>query len=218
MTLPLGKRAGFWISAAVVVHTLWTSAAPSMVYPLYAAQWDLTPTVTTAIFAIYPIVVVAVLIAFGSLSDHVGHRAAMLAGLAASAAGALLFALAGNLPMLFLGRTLMGVGVGLSAGPSAAALAAFAGPERIRSAGAVTASAQALGMAAALLVGGALIQYAPWPTRLGFGLLFGVIVVLFAAVWLLPPTATPAPRAGGGRSCRWCRSPCAAASRQRRRR
>ncbi|HEY4813322.1 MAG TPA: hypothetical protein VIH58_01525 [Chthoniobacterales bacterium] len=65
----LGQRASFWIAAAVVVHTLWTSAAPAMSYPLYAAEWRLTPAVTTSIFAVYPLVVVTTLIMFGDISD-----------------------------------------------------------------------------------------------------------------------------------------------------
>ncbi len=38
----LGRAASFWVSAGVVGHTLWTSAAPAMTYPLYAAQWHLS--------------------------------------------------------------------------------------------------------------------------------------------------------------------------------
>jgi hypothetical protein len=34
------------------------SAAPAMRYPLYASAWNLTTTATTAIYAIYPVVVV----------------------------------------------------------------------------------------------------------------------------------------------------------------
>ena len=60
-----GRRASFWVAAGVVAHTLWTSAAPAMTYPLFVAEWHLTHTVTTGIFAIYPIVVAAVLIGFG---------------------------------------------------------------------------------------------------------------------------------------------------------
>jgi hypothetical protein len=45
----LGRRAGFWVMTAVGAHTLWTSAAPSMTYPLYASEWGLTRTATTAI-------------------------------------------------------------------------------------------------------------------------------------------------------------------------
>jgi hypothetical protein len=49
VTYALGQRASFWIAAAVVVYALWTSAAPAMSYPLYAAEWHLTPAVTTSI-------------------------------------------------------------------------------------------------------------------------------------------------------------------------
>ncbi len=56
--MTLGQPASFWVAAAVVAHTIWTSAAPAMTYPLYAAEWGLNTTQTAAIFAIYPIVVV----------------------------------------------------------------------------------------------------------------------------------------------------------------
>jgi hypothetical protein len=39
------QRASFWVATAVVAHTLWTSAAPSMTYQLYASEWNLTHTV-----------------------------------------------------------------------------------------------------------------------------------------------------------------------------
>jgi DNA end-binding protein Ku len=42
----LGRRASLLVSAAVVSHTLWTSAAPALTYGLYAEEWHLTHTVT----------------------------------------------------------------------------------------------------------------------------------------------------------------------------
>src|SRR5712692_6532017 len=90
----LGQRTSFWIAAGVVAHTLWTSAAPAMTYPLFAEEWHLTHTVTTGVFAIYPIVVAAVLVGFGDVSDYVGRRTAILWGVGASLVGTLLFALA----------------------------------------------------------------------------------------------------------------------------
>jgi predicted MFS family arabinose efflux permease len=186
----LARRASFWVSAGVVAHTLLTSAAPAMTYPLYAAEWHLTQTVTTGIFAIYPIVVVAVLIGFGDLSDHIGRRATMLLGLAASLLGVFIFALAPNVVWLFAGRTFMGVGVGLSAGPSTAAMVEFSPAGQVKLASSITTAAQAVGFASALLIGGALIEYAPFPTRLSFWVLFVVLAALFVAVWFLPH-ATP---------------------------
>ena len=99
----LGRRASFWVSAGVVTHIFWTSAAPAMTYRLYAEQWHLTATVTTGVFAVYPIVVVAVLVGFGDLSDHIGRRLVMLLGLGASLIGTLLFAVAPDVLWLFAG-------------------------------------------------------------------------------------------------------------------
>src|SRR3984893_1460416 len=76
-----GRRASLLVSAGVVSHTLWTSAAPALTYRLYAQEWHLTHTVTAGIFAIYPISVVVMLIGFGGVSDHIGRRATMLSGL-----------------------------------------------------------------------------------------------------------------------------------------
>jgi MFS family permease len=182
----LGQRASFWVAASVVMHTLWTSAAPAMTYPLYASEWHLTPTVTTAIFAVYPLVVVTVLICFGDISDYIGRRTTMLIGLGASLTGVLLFATAPSVYWIFLGRFFMGVGVGLSAAPSAAAMVEFSPAGQTGRAGSITTAAQALGLALALLVGGALIAYAPFPTRLNFWVLFVVIAAIFSATWFLP--------------------------------
>jgi MFS family permease len=143
----LSQRASFWVAASVVMHTLWTSAAPAMTYPLYASEWHLTPAVTTAIFAVYPLVVVTVLICFGDISDYIGRRTTMLIGLGASLMGVLLFAIAPSVYWIFPGRFFMGVGVGLSAAPSAAAMVEFSPAGQASRAGSITTVAQALGLA-----------------------------------------------------------------------
>jgi MFS family permease len=111
-------------------------------------------------------------------------------GLGASLAGTLLFAVAPDVLWLFAGRALMGVGVGLTAGPSTAAVVEFAtaGPAGNSSqrAALIATVAQAAGFAAALLLGGALIAYAPWPTRLSFWVLAMLLAVLLVATWFLP--------------------------------
>ena len=182
----LGRRASLLVSAGVVSHTLWTSAAPALTYGLYAREWHLTHTVTAAIFAIYPISVVVMLVGFGSISDHIGRRATMLAGLLASLIGTVLFAVAPDVWWVFAGRALMGIGVGLAASPSTAAILEFTSPERAKGAASVTMGAQAIGFAAALLLGGALTEYGPWPTRLCFWVLAFFLIVLLVGTWLLP--------------------------------
>ena len=197
MPIVLGRRASLYVSAGVVAHTLWTSAAPAMTYRLYAQEWHLSHTVTAEIFAIYPIVVVAVLIGFGDISDHIGRRATMLMGLAASLAGTVLFAIAPGVNSLFLARALMGLGVGLTAGPSTAAVVEFATGRASGRAALITTVAQAGGFAAALLLSGVLVQYAPWPTRLSFWVLAVLLTLLFAGVWVLPH------HTGANRQSRW---------------
>ena len=46
-------------------------------------------------------------------------------------------------------------------------------------------AAAAAGFAAALLLGGALIAYAPWPTRLSFWVLAMLLALLFVALQLV---------------------------------
>ncbi|HEY4200860.1 MAG TPA: MFS transporter [Devosiaceae bacterium] len=182
----LGQRASFWVSAAVVLHTLWTSAAPTVTYPLYAAEWQLSTFTTTAIFAVYPIVLVVLLIVLGDLSDYIGRRATILLGLSASLIGVLLFALAPDVAWIFAGRAFMGTGVALTAGPAAAAMVDFSAPGQAGRASSIATAATAGGLALATIVGGALIQYAPFPTHLNFWVLAVVIAALLGAAWFLP--------------------------------
>jgi predicted MFS family arabinose efflux permease len=195
----LGRRASLLVSAGVVSHTLWTSAAPALTYGIYAQEWHLTHTVTAGIFAIYPIGVVIMLVGFGGISDQIGRRATMLAGLFASLAGALFFAVAPDVWWIFAGRAVMGIGVGLAASPSTAAILEFTSPERAKNAASVTMGAQAIGFAAALLLGGALTEYGPWPTRLCFSVLALFLIVLLIGTWLLP-RHTPGGAGGDWRS------------------
>jgi MFS family permease len=195
----LGRRASLLVSAGVVGHTLWTSAAPALTYGLYAGQWHLTHTMTAGIFAIYPITVVVMLVGFGGISDQIGRRATMLSGLFASLVGALLFAVARDVWWVFAGRALMGIGVGLAASPSTAAILEFTSPEHAKSAASLTMGAQAIGFATALLFGGVLTEYGPWPTRLCFWVLALFLIVLLIGTWFLP-RHTPGDVGGDRRS------------------
>jgi predicted MFS family arabinose efflux permease len=181
----LSPRGSFWTAASVAALALWGSGAPSMVYPLYAADFHLTPVVITTIFAVYPLSLVVVLIIFGSISDYIGRRTTMLIGVAALIVGSILFAIAPNVGLLFAGRLFQGIGVGLAMSPASEALVEFNSGPRSR-AGSINTAATALGLAFATIVGGALVQYAPLPRELTFWVLTAVSVVVFVFVSFLP--------------------------------
>jgi hypothetical protein len=110
-----------------------------------------------------------------------------------------LFAIAPSVWWVFAGRALMGIGVGLAASPSTAAVLEFTSPERAKNAALVTMVAQAIGFTAALLLGGALTEYGPWPAHLCFWILAFFLMVLLIGTWLLP-RHTPGGEGGDWRS------------------
>lgn len=181
-TLPV--RARFWTAAAVAVVALWSSGAPALVYPVYEQVWNLTPAVITAIFAVYPVVLVVVLVVFGGVSDFIGRRATMLAGLASIIVGVLIFALAPDVAWLFVGRIFQGIGVGLALSPAGAALVEYGRSTAMASS--VNTVATAVGLTIATVLGGGLVQYAPFPRELTFWVLFVVTVALAVLVYFLP--------------------------------
>ncbi|WP_328324910.1 MFS transporter [Kribbella sp. NBC_00382] len=182
----LSRKASFWTAAAVAGLSLWTSAAPTTTYPLYARTWHLTPTATTAIFAVYPIVLVVFLLVFGQLSDYIGRRTTMLYGLGSMLAGVLFFAVAPSVGWVYAGRALMGVGVGLALAPATAAAVEFSARGKAARASSVTTAATTVGLSLATIVGGGLIQYGPAPRHLDFWVLVGVIGLVFPFVWMMP--------------------------------
>lgn len=182
----LRPSTSFWTAAFVVVLTQWGSAASSVTYPLYAARWSLTPLTTTTVFAVYPVALVIVLVLFGAISDYVGRRAALLYGVGLLAVGGLALALAPGVEWLYIGRIIQGAGVGLSLGAASASLVDFNTSSNPARASSINTLAQSIGLVAATVVGGALIQYAPLPLHLSFWLLLILIVGALALIRFMP--------------------------------
>ena len=117
------RRTAFATAALTAALALWTSGAPSVVYPVYGRIWHVPPALTTVVFGIYPLTLLVVLGLFGGISDRIGRRAAIVLGLSLMAAGTLVFALAPSIGVLLVGRVLTGAGVGFAHSPATAALA-----------------------------------------------------------------------------------------------
>lgn len=57
----LGRRGAFWASASVLALVLWSSGAPSVLYPIYAQKWGLSSAIVTLVFASYQLALIVVL-------------------------------------------------------------------------------------------------------------------------------------------------------------
>ncbi|HEY0381217.1 MAG TPA: MFS transporter [Candidatus Elarobacter sp.] len=97
------------------------SNVPAPLYELYRVQFASTTFAMTAVFATYPLALVATLLAFARLPDRIGRRPVLMLGIVATAAGSMVFAAAHGVPELVAGRLLSAVSIGAvgAAGPPA---------------------------------------------------------------------------------------------------
>jgi predicted MFS family arabinose efflux permease len=189
------RRGTFWSAALVLALALWASGAPSILYPVYAAQWSLPPVVTTSVFAAYPFALLVMLLVAGGIADLIGRRRAMLLGIALVAVGAVLFAVAPHVAFLFAGRLVQGVGVGFAMSAASAALVEHSVFRSPRAASATTTVATSGGLTIALVGGGALAQLIPLPLVVTYAVLVAFAIVTFVLVALTPddrPATAPA--------------------------
>ncbi|WP_457100336.1 MFS transporter [Microbacterium sp. P5_E9] len=182
----LASRGTFWSAAAVLALCLWSSGAPSVLYPLYAQRWALTPTVTTAVFGTYPLALIVTLVLFGGISDVVGRRRAMMFGVALIAASAVVFASASGVGFLFIGRVLQGAGTGLALSAASAALVEHNISSNPRVASSLATASTSTGLTLALIVSGILAQLTPLPLVWSYLVLLGLGLVVLAALWATP--------------------------------
>lgn len=150
-------------------------------YAVYEKRFGFSPLVVTVIFAIYALVLVPSLLAFGQLADQFGRKPMMIAGLSIAMIGLGLFAAADSVWWLIGARICQGIAQGAMSGAATAALAdAYSGTDTRRPA-LLASLAQAGGAAAGPLVAGCLAQWSIWPTRTPY--LFGILAsVLLLAV------------------------------------
>jgi len=191
--MPLSRRATFWSASSVLALCLWASAAASVLYPSYEADWKLTSVVITSVFGTYPVALLLVLIFFGGVSDFVGRRRTMLFGIVLIAISAVLFAIAPNVGWLFAARALQGFGTGFAIGAASARLVETNTSTNPRFASSMTTASTATGLTLALVLSGLLAQLAPLPLVLSFVLLFVLAALAFVFVALTPddrPAAT----------------------------
>ena len=188
----LSKALSFWVTAATAFLAFAANAAASPLYRVYQVRFGFSATTLTLLFAVYIVVLLGTLLAFGSLSDYLGRRPVILAGLALGALSCGLFLLTQGEGTLFVARAVQGAAVGLISGAASAALL------DLRPAGTATPLVSSVapsgGQALGALGASVLAQYAPAPTRLVWWLLFAAFVIGGLTVAAMPE---PGMRRGG---------------------
>lgn len=185
--MPLAHPRRFALLASVTVAFLAAASAPTPLYPRYQAEWALSSLDVTVIFGVYAVAVLASLLVFGRLSDHLGRRPVLLASLAVQVLAMAGFALAGGLAGMLVARIIQGLATG------AAVAAVGAGLLDIdRARGAVANSVVVpIGTATGGLVAGLVVSTLPAPGQLIYALLAVVFLLQFVSVALMGETIAP---------------------------
>lgn len=181
----LGRRAAFALLASTALTLLTSSSAPTPLYATYQARWGFSDLTVTVIFGVYAVAALASLLVFGSLSDHVGRRPLLLAGLGLQVPVMLLFAVAGNLDVLLAARVLQGLATGAALGAIGAGLVdlhPLHGPV-------ANSSALMAGTASGSLLSALFVQLLPAPTELVYVFLAAVFLIQAAGVMLIAETS-----------------------------
>lgn len=174
------------IAGGVVVSVLFMgSSLLTPLYGLYRTDYGLSALGLTLIYAVYVIGNLAALLFLGRLSDQLGRRPIILAGLMLAALSTLLFLIASGPPLLFAGRIASGCAVGLGSGAATAWIAESTPADQRTLAASTMTAFNFGGLALGPVVAGLLVQYAPWPLRLSFlvylALVAAVVVLVFLA-------------------------------------
>jgi predicted MFS family arabinose efflux permease len=177
----LPASAAFYLQLSIVVFFLASSSAPTPLYALYQAEWGFSPITVTIVFGVYAVAVLAALLIFGSLSDHIGRRPVLFTAIVVQAGAMLVFATAGDVRALLAARIVQGLATGAAVGALGAGLVDLS-----KSRGTIAnAVGPMTGTAIGGLLSGLLVQYLPAPAHLVYLVLFAIFILQAAGVALM---------------------------------
>ncbi|WFE99980.1 MFS transporter [Micromonospora sp. WMMD964] len=192
----LSPRVSLLLLASILVSFLAASAAPTPLYGTYQERWHFSPVTTTVVFAVYALAVLASLLTFGKLSDHVGRRPVLAVAIAVQMLSLVVFIFANGVPTLLVARLLQGLAAGAATGAVGAGMLDI---DRAR--GTLANSiAPGIGTGSGALLSALLIDFLPAPTRLVYVVLLVILLIQLVGIALMPETVTP--MAGARRSLR----------------
>jgi MFS family permease len=184
--VPLSRTSGFVVIAYAFLVTMLGATLPTPLYPLFAERYSFGALMVTVIFAVYAFGAIAGLLAFGELSDEIGRKPVLVAGLALSSLSAFLFVFADSLTPIFAGRVLSGLSAGIFTGTATATLVDLVPGDRRRLASLVAVVVTLGGLGLGTLLAGWLADHYGSPLRLPFIVHLALLVPALAGTLFVP--------------------------------
>lgn len=185
-TLFAGRQGGILLTVAFGwLLVLGVRLVIPALLPRISTEFDLGYTVGGSVFSL--LLAVAALMQFpgGVLTDRLGGRSVLFAGVAVAALGVLLMAVAPLFLAFVVGVVLFGLGTGLYGTPRVTVLSAIY-PDRDGTAIGITSAAGNIGTSVLPVVAGTLAVAYGW--RQGFAFALPLFVVTAVSLWLILPT------------------------------
>jgi MFS family permease len=184
----VGSPTALWAIAVVLGLVFAGSTLPTPLYVLYRERFHFSEITLTLIYAAYVGGTLAALLLLGRLSDQIGRRWAVLPAVGIAAVSTLVFVLTVHTAMLFAGRVLSGLAVGVVGGAATAWIAELHPEGDKARAARIAAAANVLGLGLGPLMSGLLAQYAPWPLGLAYVLYLAMLLPVAVVTWMAQET------------------------------
>ncbi|ALG86212.1 MFS transporter [Gordonia phthalatica] len=175
------QRWAFPLLLALLALALGCSGLPSPLYPIYQAEWDMSPLTITVVFAVYAIGALGAALTVGPISDALGRKPVLITALVLILSGLVLFLVANSAWVLIIARFLHGMAIGtitVTAGAALLDVRPFAGARN----GVASGVALNVGITITVIGAAAAAQWASNPLRIPYAIVAGVVVVMLVAV------------------------------------
>ncbi|MGA7862166.1 MAG: MFS transporter [Thermoplasmata archaeon] len=181
-----GPRGAFRWTAYILAVTSFAAAVPSPLYPVYEHQFEFSAGVLGLVFAAYTPGVLLMLFLVAPQAERTGRKRMLYVGMALTALGALVFALAPGVPWLALGRFISGLAVGATTSVATSAMTDLEPNHDSHHVARVAVAANFGGFAIGVALSGLCVQFGPLPTHLVY-----LLPILASGAGLLAVHVTP---------------------------
>jgi MFS family permease len=143
--------------ASITVTFLAASSAPTPLYATYQKEWGFSALTTTVVFGVYAVAFLTAMLIVGRLSEHIGRRPMLLAGMVGQFLALVVFIEAHSTTALLAARIVQGLATGAAMGAVGAGIIDI---DKARGAVA-NATAPGLGTASGVLLSAFAVQWLP---------------------------------------------------------